>query len=136
MRFKPSADTATMHASWRICTQYGLRISRAERNRSSPERTANGRTAFAMFFRRFIAPPSYLLGPGLPQDPGGLPQEDGDEEDEDDPVPVGRGQVRRGHRLRLAHDQGPEHRSRDVPDAAEDGGGERLQPGHHSHEGV
>src|SRR4030042_503826 len=118
MRFRPSAEIATTHASWKICTQYGFNISRAERNWSMPERAANGRTALAMFFRKVIAPPSHLLRPGLPQDPGGLPQQHGDEEDEGDPVAVGGEQIRRGHRLGLPHDQGPEDGPREAPDAA------------------
>src|SRR5664279_1996202 len=101
-------------------------MPRAERNWSRTERAANGRTALAMFFRKIIAPPSHLLRPRLPEDSGGLPQQHGDEEDEGDPVPVGRGEIRRGHRLRLPHDQGPEDRPRNGPDAAEDSGGERL----------
>src|SRR4030042_3839359 len=97
MRFRPSAEIATTHASWKICTQYGLRTSRAERDWTRAERTANGRTAFAMFFRKVIVPSSYLLRPGLPEDPGGFPQQHGDEEDEGDPVPVGGREIRRGH---------------------------------------
>src|SRR3990172_6589113 len=106
MRFRPSAEIATTHASWNICTQYGFRMPRPERNRSRPERTANGRTALEMFFRKAISPPSHLLRPGLPEDSGGLPQQHGDEDDEGDPVPVGGREVRGGHRLRLSHDQG------------------------------
>src|SRR5512141_1268133 len=124
MRFRPSAEIATTHASWKICTQYGFRMSRTEKNCTRPERTANGRIALAMFFRKPIAPPSNLLLSGIPEDPGGLPQQHGDEEDEGDPVPIGGREIRGGHRLRFPHDQGPEHRPRDVPDAAEDGGGE------------
>src|SRR5512139_4058130 len=121
MRFRPSAEIATTHASWNICTQYGFRIPRAERNMTGPERRTIGRNAFAMFFSQVIAPPSHLLRPGFPEDPGRLPQQHGDEEDEGDPVPVGGRQIRRGHRLRLPHDQGPEDRPRDGPDSAEDG---------------
>src|SRR5512139_3731364 len=117
MRFRPSEEIATTHASWKICTQYGFRMSRPERSWIRTERMANGRTALAMFFRVVIAPPSHILRPGLPEDPGRLPQQHGDEEDEGDPVPVDGREIRRGHRLRKPHDQSPEDRPRDGPDA-------------------
>jgi len=45
---------------------------RGRRGSGQAGEEANGRAAFAMFFRKSILPPSHLLRPGLPEDPGGF----------------------------------------------------------------
>src|SRR3982751_5489282 len=67
------------------------------------------------------------------------PDEDDDDQEREDVEVLERRALRQvagGVRLREPNDEAAEHRTRDAADAADDGGGEALEPGQEAHEVV
>src|SRR5947209_6698348 len=72
---------------------------------------------------------SYLLQGGAAEDPRRADQHGDDEDGEHDQIGELGGDVRGGKGLAQPDEEATDHRARDAADAADDGGGERLEAG-------
>src|SRR5262245_62868709 len=127
-RFNETASTMLMPISISTWKWYGFNARGSSRlSATSASSVSTGPT------RRLI---SNLLRHGAAEDARGAHEQDDDEQDERDRVAVRGREVAGHHHLGHAHDQPAHDRARDVADAAQHRGHERLQPGQDAHVGL